>query len=203
MAALSFELMFATSFRFGTGQAGDGLDEVIDQRVPISAAGIKGVLRDEARWLLPPLADPSATKEKDHPFVAAVFGDERHRCPWNFDVVVAAEELARAPRASLQLDEDGHAVDGALHVKEEVFARSAQLDIYQRVAVTGHGLPTGVAEADRVEYHLALLHLSARAAEKVGQKRSRGMGWVSLVCAERNVAADLDLLLALRKGGQS
>ena len=81
MTSMTMCMQFATSVRFGTGLAADGLDEVLDHEQPISSAAIKGVLRDEARWLLP------GTDDRDHPFVMSVFGGPQgEQCPWNFQV---------------------------------------------------------------------------------------------------------------------
>lgn len=192
MRTLTLKATFATNVRFGTGRAQDGLDEAVDRASPLSGAAIKGVLRDEARWLLPGLAG------EDHPLIQAVFGHGRgQECPWNFDVSTDTEVVYTA-RASVQLDEHGVVVPGALLVKEEASVASAQLVIIQRRPVTMDGLPPSNASLDPIEYHLALLHVSARAAEKVGQRRSRGLGWVAFV-SNRDVAKDLQLVLDIRK----
>lgn len=191
MTALVLGMQFATSARFGTGAGAGVLDETIDHMAPLSQAAIKGVLRDEARWLLP------GQHDTDHPFVAAVFGADRGaQCPWNFDVH-PVEEVKYSRRASIRLDKNGTVIDGALLVKEEAWIRSARVEITMRSMLSGGGLPVELAEQE-CECHLALLHLSARAAEKVGQRRTRGMGWVAFTC-DRSVPDDLDLVWQIRE----
>lgn len=199
MSELTLELVFEGSVRMGTGHAGKGLDEVIDALVPLSNGGIKGVLRDEARILFPP-KNSKQEFESDHPFVQAVFGDKfgRH-CPWNFDIVPAQGKVS--PRASLQLDADGSVVNGALLVKEEAWIPSATLHIYQRHALGTNGVPAGWPPDQVKEAHLALIHLAARLVDKIGQRKTRGMGWVAFTSADdprRDVSQDLALINQVR-----
>lgn len=192
MSSLTMRLTFANNVRVGTGSASGQLDEAIDHAALLSNGGIKGVLRDEARWLLP------SSDSGDHPFVRAVFGDISGRgCPWNFDVQ-PVNEVSYSSRARLRLDEHGAVVKGALLVKEEASIAEALLEIVRRSPLSGLGLPEDLSTRAE-ECHLALLHLSARAAEKVGQSRSRGMGWVSF-STDRAVEPDLRLIWCIREG---
>ena len=199
MSSLSLIATFSTNVRVGTGRAGNGIDEVIDRELPLGVGAIKGILRDEARWLLPHNA------EGDDPFVNAVFGSTRIDCPWNFDVSII-EEPTYQNRPNLRLDEEGIVVNGALLVKEEATLQTARVEIFKRSAPSSEGWPEGLASPIE-SYHLALLHLSARSVEKMGQRRSRGLGWVAFNLdpnevkdpAER-VTNDLDLLWEIRKG---
>lgn len=191
---LTLKITFGTNVRIGTGSAADGLDETIDHSAPLTAGSLKGVMREEARWLLP------GQEGQDHPFVQTVFGGPGGASsPWNFDVVPDVEP-AYTNRASLRLDENGHVVDGALLIKEEASIASATVTIAPRCPVTSDGLPPGLEQQAR-ECHLALLHLSARAAEKLGQRRTRGMGWQTITCKERRVKPDLSLVWQIREGG--
>lgn len=196
MTTLAFTLTFATNVRFGTGRAQRGLDEVIDREAPLSEGALKGVLRDEARWLLP-------HANGDHPFVSSVFGNGADsRCPWHFDTFV--EEVDYTPRAGLKLDPSGRVVPGALLVKEEASIPMARLEVRQRGALPSTGLPDAL-KPQAAECHAALLHLAARAAEKVGQRRTRGLGWVAFTLAAENardVTGDLDLVWQIRDGGE-
>lgn len=216
MTVLVLDMRFTTNVRFGTGAASGGLDEVIDRSAPLSAAAIKGVLRDEARLLLPGAEpDPSyvragfgdtssgrpldgSTIKGDHPFVKAVFGDTRSaQSPWNFDVrPVGSVQYTR--RANVRLDENGAVAPGAFLVKEEASISRATVEIHLRSPLTGAGLPEALQPRER-DCHLALLHVAARAAEKVGQRRTRGMGWVAFT-SDRDVNADLDLVWTIREG---
>mgnify|MGYP000911711244 CR=1 FL=1 len=147
MSELTLELTFYGSVRMGTGYAGKGLDEVIDEFAPLSAGGLKGVLRDEARTLLPPRYDADGRFERDHPFVRAVFGDRfGQQCPWNFDVVPDAGKVSA--RASLQIGPDGAVVKGALLVKEEAWIGSARLDVFQRGPLSDAGMRLGASDPD-------------------------------------------------------
>ncbi|NLI85099.1 MAG: hypothetical protein GX440_06845 [Propionibacterium sp.] len=196
MSELTLELTFYGSVRMGTGYAGKGLDEVIDEFAPLSAGGLKGVLRDEARTLLPPKYDADGRFERDHPFVRAVFGDRfGQQCPWNFDVVPDAGKVSA--RASLQIGPDGAVVKGALLVKEEAWIGSARLDVFQRGPLSDAGMRLGASEEIK-EYHLALISLAARLVDKVGQRKTRGMGWVAIT-SDRDAEADLDRIWPLRK----
>jgi len=202
---LVLKATFGSNVRIGTGSAANGLDETIDRAAPLSAAAVKGVLREEARWLLPgvPPTDPDEEPDErdDHPFVQAVFGARGgEKSPWNFDVVPDAEPNY-TNRASLQLDEKGHVVDGALLIKEEASIKTATITITPRSVVGANGLPSALG-ASAPECHLALLHLAARATEKLGQRRTRGMGWLTFECPGRSVQQDLDLVWTIREGSE-
>lgn len=184
---LTLEISFHSALRIGTGRPGHGTDEVIDPAEPVRSDSLKGALRAEARLLLP------GRDGQDHPFVEEVFGG-RTDSPWNFDVSTASVDVRK--RAMMRLDDRKRTVDGSLHVKEEVFPTQATVTIVQRRRITGATLPLEV-RAHAAEYHLALLHLCARMSEKLGQRRTRGMGWVSL-SAERDPEADLALIWKLR-----
>lgn len=194
---LTLIIRFGTNVRMGSGVAAGGLDEAIDRGSPLSSGGVKGVLRDEARWLLP------SSGPDDHPLVQAVFGTPRIQCPWNIDVKPSAAPRYTS-RAGLQLDADGTIVPGALLVKEEASIGSARIVVVPRSERTPGGLDGGrvLTPAEIDDYHLALLHVSARAIEKLGQRRSRGLGWCSVECPDRDIARDLDIVWALRAGGQ-
>lgn len=188
---ISMDLYFSTNVRVGTGAAYSGLDEVIDREAPLGSGAIKGLLRDEARWILP-------WTDGDHPFVRAVFGGPRGAdCPWNFEVEPVGD-IHYSAHASLRLKEDGSAVDGALLVKEEAGIERARLEITQRAQFSGKGLPEELLGDER-QCHLALLHLAARATEKVGQGRTRGLGWVTISMAGRDVVSDLKLIWKIRE----
>lgn len=192
MTSMTMCMQFATSVRFGTGLAADGLDEVLDHEQPISSAAIKGVFRDEARWLLP------GTDDRDHPFVMSVFGGPQgEQCPWNFQVTQPSTVRYQS-RASIRLGADGVVCPGALHIKQEATMGPATLEITQRSALPdcGFRLYPGTR---LVDYHMALIHLAGRAVEKVGQRRTRGMGWVSISCPARSVWDDLALIWQLRE----
>ena len=99
---------------------------------------------------------------------------------------------------------------GAFLVKEEAHIAQARINVYQRSKLSQAGLSNLGSElsADEIKkYHLALIHLSARAVEKMGQRRSRGLGWmaINLDAAPDEqvqiVKADLDLLWEIRNGG--
>lgn len=200
MSDLTLTLLFNGSVRMGTGYAGKGIDEVIDEFAPLSSGGIKGVIRDEARILFPPNLDQDGKFVRDHLFVQAVFGDRfgRH-CPWNFDVVPGPATVK--PRASLQLDKYGSVVEGALLVKEEAWFDTAQLDIYQRTQLTKDGAPASWDIQKIRDAHLALIATAARLVDKIGQRKTRGMGWVAFSSdsSVRDVKADLDLIEQIRK----
>lgn len=193
MTSLTLTATFSTHVRIGTGAAGRSLDEVIDREMPLSNGSIKGVLREESRWLLP------GTGDSDHPFVEAVFGDRRIECPWNFNFapMTAVPDNAYSTRASIRLDPKGQIDNGALAVKEEAAIPRATVTITARYARSSRGLPDNLkAAAD--DCHLALIHLAGRAVEKVGQRRARGLGWVSLA-SDRDVARDLELIWQIRE----
>lgn len=210
MSKLALKATFQGNVRVGTGSAGNGLDEIIDRELPLGVGAVKGILRDEARWLLPGAKDDSGS-QLDHRFVEAVFGSTRIECPWNFDVAIeAAGDNAPSyqDRPNLQLDSEGSLVPGAFLVKEEATIKVARISVYKRRPLSRHGLPTNVTNEEDIErLHLALIHLSARAVEKIGQRRSRGLGWVAFelddepVKAEERVKTDLDLLWPIRNGG--
>lgn len=190
MTSLTLSMTFANQVRIATGAAARGLDAAVDHNAPLSAGAMKGLMRDEARWLLPGVGG------QDHPFVVAVFGGPRgEQSPWNFDVQPLGD-VTYSTRANLRLDERGAVVPGGLRVLEEASIGAASLRVDSRSPLHGRGLPHTLLDRER-DHHLALLHLSARAVEKVGQDRSRGMGWVSISC-DRPVAADLDLIWMLR-----
>lgn len=184
---LTFEIGFYSPLRIGTGRPGHGTDEVIDPAEPVRADSVKGALRAEARLLLP------GRDGLDHPFVDEVFGG-RIDSPWNFDAITDATPVNA--RAMIRLDDRKRTVDGSLHVKEESFPRRATVTVVQRRRITGDALPPDV-RVEAQEYHLALLHLAARLCEKLGQRRTRGLGWVSLASG-RDPGKDLDLIWTLR-----
>lgn len=192
MSQLTVQIRFATGFRIGTGTAGRSYDEVVDRSDPLRASSLKGLLRAEARSLLPG-PDPSRV---DHPLVNAVFGGRRQQSPWHWRTEVP-EKPQIVPQVNLKLDEQGQAKDGHLLVKELVGLQQAEMQITQTGPVTTAGLPQ--AASDPVQYHLALLHLAARMVEKVGQRRTRGLGWVCLEVPDRDLRQDLDLIWPLRE----
>ncbi len=196
MNELTVSIRFATGFRIGTGTAGGAYDEVVDRKDLLRASSMKGLLRAEARTLLPGPDDPSG-KKLDHPLVDAVFGGRQRRGAWHFRTELDADPQV-VPQVNLKLTDDGQAEAGHLLVKELVGLQQARLHITQTGPLTGYGLPEG---SDPARYHLALLHLSARMVEKVGQRRTRGLGWVALAVDGRDVAPDLDLVWSLREDG--
>lgn len=232
MNDLTMTLAFGSSVRMGTGYATNGLDEVIDAMAPLSASGIKGVLRDEARLLLAPTPraqDGTVSATDDHPFVTAVFGGPSGRkCPWNFDIEVhggsesTAEEIPAADkgpgstppsphrhpvavtsRAGLRLDDTGSIVDGALLVKQEAWIGTATLQLFQREKLCSCGLPES-CKHDREwvrQAHLALISVAARLVDKVGQRKTRGMGWVEfLPDPQRPIEKDLKIVQQIMAG---
>ncbi len=190
---LKLSATFSTPVAMGTGHAGRGLDHTIDHDSPLSAAAVKGTLRDEARWLL-----PADDKERDHQLVVAVFGDPRNPCPWNFSIAPdAAPTYAVRPR--IRVGDGGTVVPGALAVSEEAGIRQASIEIVSRGPIPSLGVPSGL---DPLTCHLAILSLAAHAVEKLGQQRTRGLGWVRLT-SDRPVEADLELLWRIRRGDAS
>lgn len=191
---ITLRVTFHGPMRIGTGTAGKGYDEIVDASEPLRSDSIKGVLLAEARLLLP---GPDATT--DHPLVQAVFGG-RAKSPWNF-LVDTSQKHAPYPRASIRLEDGRKTTDGSLHVKEESWPDSATVSIEQRAPISLAGLPNGCTVEQALDYHRALLYLAARLAEKTGQRRTRGLGWVSLTldaaCA-RSAEDDLRLLWTLR-----
>lgn len=233
MTDLTMTLTFGSSVRMGTGYATNGLDEVIDAMAPLSASGIKGVLRDEARLLLAPTPraqDGTVSATDDHPFVTAVFGGPSGRqCPWNFDIEVhgesesTAEEMPAADkgqgdtpppspqrhpvavtsRAGLRLDDTGSIVDGALLVKQEAWIGTATLRLFQRDQLCSSGLPEPWKhDRERVrQAHLALISVAARLVDKVGQRKTRGMGWVEFTPDPRRpIKKDLEIVRQIMAG---
>lgn len=184
-------IRFVTPFRIGTGRPGRGVDEVVDREEPLRGDSIKGVLRAEARWLLP------GSGKGDHPFVQAVFGSQRAPSPWNFELTPKTTAIY-TERANVALDDRRRALDGTLHVKEEVALAEATLTLTPHRRITNAGIPPTVMTAPRV-CHEALLRVCVVAAEKLGQRRTRGMGWIGV---ERDptwaIADDLRLVWAIR-----
>ncbi len=188
--SLTIDLAFSTGFRIGTGTAGRGLDEVIDRTDVLRASSLKGVLRAEARTLLP------GAKGRDHPFVEAVFGTERARSPWHF--AVTTSEPTIGPSVGIRLDGSGQVEAGALIVKEVASVESATVRVTRRWPLTAAGLPGTLADQDPEPYHLALLSVCARLTDKVGQRRTRGLGWVTLTPADRDLESDVMLVWQVR-----
>lgn len=190
---LHITLTFSTGVRVGTGIAARGLDEVVDRTDLIRPSSIKGVLRAEARLLLPG-ATINGTYV-DHPFVRSVFGEPRQPSPWHFRV--AAQPARIVPQVGIRLDGDGQVAPGALLVKEVAAIDTATLTISRRHPLTTAGLPANAGDPEK--YHLALLRVAARLAEKIGQRRTRGLGWVCMTLDEPNAAhGDVDLLWAIK-----
>lgn len=205
MSDLTMDLVFEGSVRMGTGRPGHGLDEVIDDHAPLCVAGVKGVLRDEARLLLDSRGD-ARTEPPDHQFITTVFGGPgAQRCPWNFDITVD-EPVPVTSRASLQLNDDGSLVDGALHVKEEAWITKATLRLFQRDQLGANGLP-GEWKNDPHKVrdaHLALISVAARLADKVGQRRTRGMGWVMFAHdPSRSLETDVDIVEQIKEASHA
>ncbi|SYZ32979.1 RAMP superfamily CRISPR-associated protein [Propionibacterium australiense] len=230
MIDLTMKLAFGSSVRMGTGYATNGLDEVIDDKAPLTASGIKGVLRDEARLLLAPTKKGEDISAKDdHPFVTAVFGGPSGRqCPWNFDIDIHDERRGDAgrpsgpgegqnaaepntnrhalevtSRASLRLDDTGSIVDGALLVKEEAWIGTATLRLFQRDRLCASGLPESWQQDPEMvrQAHLALISVAARLVDKVGQRKTRGMGWVEfLPDPQRPIKEDLEIVRQIMAG---
>lgn len=206
MSDLTLKLVFEGSIRMGTGHAGLGLDEVVDGHMPLSAGGVKGVLRDESRLLLAPERGKDGSFVKDHPFVTAVFGGAFGRqCPWNLDVEVDPDEKVPVKtRASLRLN-DGAAVPGALLVKEEAWVPSATLRLFQRGPLSSDGLPADWEDDPRKvrQAHLALVNVAARLVDKVGQRKTRGMGWVVFEAdPARELGEDLAVLKQIKEASR-
>ena len=199
MSSLSLIATFHGNVRVGTGHASNGLDEVIDRDLPLGVGAVKGILRDEARWLLP------GKGEGDHLFVDSVFGSTSIECPWNFDVSIAKEPKYQN-RPNLRLDSEGSVVNGALLVKEEATVETARVELFKRARLSSQGLPNNL-QSETEACHLALIHLAARSVEKMGQRRSRGLGWVAfnldpaLGDPVQRLKTDLDLLWEIRNGG--
>ncbi|MFY9263793.1 MAG: hypothetical protein GX483_04850 [Actinomycetaceae bacterium] len=202
MSTLSFELIFTGPVRVGTGVAGNGMDEIVDQEHPLSETALKGVLRDAARVLLP--GTSHGDDAEDHPFVNQVFGEPGViPCPWNFSVTTP--DPAVKNRAGIKIGEKGVVEDGALQIKEEIWFKSAsrvKLEIYQRGNLTQLRASEKWTSENIKNAHLALLHLAARLTDKVGQRKTRGMGWVSFAMPKdnrRDVAADIKTLAEVKE----
>lgn len=193
--SLTMTMTFATAFRIGTGTAGRGLDEVIDPGDPLRASSIKGVLRAEARLLIP------GNGGDDHPFVRAVFGGTQVPSPWNLAVSID-RALQVLPQIGIKLNPDGQVEPGAMLMKEVVAVPTATLTITRRRPLTRQGLPEEVT-GDPEDYHLALLHVSARLVEKLGQRRTRGLGWVAITSTERDPATDVERVWQVRSEGRA
>lgn len=187
---LTLILKFSTPVAMGTGEAGRGLDHALDHDEPLSASGIKGVLRDEARWLLP---GPKPAQE--HALVQAVFGSATLPCPWNFTVTDITKPHY-AIRSRIQIGSSGTVTPGALAVGEEAGIEEATIEVLPRGIPSNMGLSAG---SNAQENHLALLNIAAHAAEKVGQQRTRGLGWMRMQ-TNRDVQSDLRLIWQLRQG---
>ena len=97
-------------------------------------------------------------------------------------------------------------VNGALLVKEEATVETARVELFKRARLSSQGLPNNL-QSETEACHLALIHLAARSVEKMGQRRSRGLGWVAfnldpaLGDPVQRLKTDLDLLWEIRNGG--
>ncbi|MDD7465070.1 MAG: hypothetical protein PUK59_02380 [Actinomycetaceae bacterium] len=195
--ALTLKMIFEGPMRVGTGYAGKGLDEVIDTQYPLHETAIKGVIRDSARILVAQLA--KWDRGDDHPFITAVFGGGHGQIsPWNFSVEIP-QPPRLAARAGIKLNEDGIVEPGYLLMKEELWwsaEKPPKLTVIRRGTIEP---PEGVNlnSESVINAHLALIHLAARLTQKIGQRKARGMGWVSFSAEssgrpERSVKEDLD-----------
>lgn len=202
---LTFDLTFSGPLRMGTGVPGSGLDEVVDPNALIDASGIKGVLRASARLLFTDGNEETNIEDRsengDRPIIKAIFGVAGIMCPWNFDVVVEPMNAATTSRAEVRIGDNGVAEEGGLFSREEVWVSQAKLTIVQRRPLTNEGVPEG-ARFQPADAHGAVLRLAARLSEKIGQRKTRGMGWVNMtpVGLTRNLLeGDLKILEALRE----
>ena len=184
MTTINLSMYFEGPFRAGTGIAGHGVDEVVDLDHVVTETAVKGILRSAARILLPSTSSPeggdgaldsAAAVNGDSPLIKHVFGELGNEAsPWNF-MVQASERIAHmGVRANVRIGDDGSVKPGALLMKEEVWMNTQDNPV--KVVITSRRNLDGKDLKD----HCALLRLSALLVDKIGQKKSRGMGWVSM-----------------------
>ncbi|MFF0520682.1 RAMP superfamily CRISPR-associated protein [Actinomadura nitritigenes] len=158
---MKFEIRFHGPFRVATGAAADGLNASYDERNPLPASSLKGVMRAHA-------AKPLKITEA---LVDEVFGGRRDRSPWSWTDAEITDGTGRV-RTQSRLDPVTHTVaKGALFTSGEMWPAGANFEIIQRDAI----------DATRIDLHRAVLMAAARTITSLGSDRRRGLGWISVI----------------------
>lgn len=170
-ATLTFDIRFRGPFHVSTGGAAEGIDSVVDRKVPLPASSVKGAMRAEARGRL--RLAPS--------IVEAVFGSSQTASPWRWsDVKLGPVHLTRRARIRVADDDRGLVGRGFLMLGEQVWASTGEFTIEY----------AGVLEIEPRPEHILVLDASARSLTALGGSRRRGGGWVSVVPHERPWSVD-------------
>lgn len=166
MTKLGFTITFHTPFRVARGQGGDGSHDTVDERDPLPASSLAGVMRATARSLL----------GSEHEVVNAVFGSDSHPSPWRWSAARPMDRWhATVPAARVRIDQEtGTAHDQMLAISDHTGGDQASFSItkFRRVAPEDLGK------------HKAVLKIAAQATRSLGAGRRRGFGWVGIRCDE-------------------
>ena len=180
---LTFSIEFLGPFRVSTGYAKPGVDNAVDPADPLPSTSLKGVMRGTARQLLgaaPPLIDE-------------VFGSARVPSPWSWSNAKPDGTGWSVPQlaARVRIDERTHtAAHDMIGIAEQTWAPTACFTVTQ------------VAHVGAPALHRTLLALAACGTRSLGANRRRGLGWVSITCADVSFD-DADLTALLETGTAS
>lgn len=186
MTALSFRIGFLSPFRVATGYAGGGVDNAIDPTDPLPASHLKGLMRATAVRVI------GAPTRDNRSLVDEVFGSRRGPAPWHWSNAEPAGPAWSPPQptARVQIDPTTHAAaHDMLAVSEQTWAPAAVFIVSQ----------VGYIPSDRLPLHHTLLAVAGRGLRSLGGTRRRGLGWVSITCADVDLGEpELTALLAHR-----
>lgn len=193
MTTITLTITFNSPFRIATGSAGVSADQVIDRENPLPASSLKGVLRDGARQLLPPIVRNDGWD--DHPLVSAVFGAPGSRqSPWHFSDG-EIEDPRYKSRVRIAVGENRRVKPGAMFLGEELYASQATATITRVRPLSD----------EETRLHSALLHVASRLVDGIGADRRRGLGWVSVGTDSADMNGQVALLMDYirNQGGRS
>jgi CRISPR/Cas system CSM-associated protein Csm3 (group 7 of RAMP superfamily) len=183
VVAVKVIITFHGPFRVATGVPVEGLNVPVDREDLLPASSLKGVMRAAALQVLPGRID----------LVEEVFGhradasgpgvdgadDAQARnpaghghgpSPWHWSSADFGGTALIRPRARIAIDAaSGTARKDHLMLGEEVWARTADFHITQRVPLT----------PDTLRRHQVILACAAAAVHALGADRRRGHGWVT------------------------
>lgn len=168
LTRLTFEVTFHGPVRVGTGNAGHGLDDIVDPDVVAPGSSLKGLMRAEAAVLF----------GQNRGLVREVFGTERRPSAWHWgDLAAEPGSVGRAARIRID-SEAGAAADGALFLAEYHWPGKLRFELTRFAALDPASL----------RRHEVVLTASALSLRSIGADRNRGFGWVDV----RRVDADLE-----------
>lgn len=181
MTKIDFTITFHAPFRVARGQGGDGTHDTVDERDPLPATSLAGVMRATAKSLL----------GSEHEAIGEVFGSDSRPSPWRWS---AARPMYRwheaVPAARVRIDQGtGTAHDQMLVLSDHTGADQATFSItkFRRLA------------PEDIDKHKAVLKVAAQATRSLGAWRRRGFGWVGIRCDEEIDEATVRTFLGLKR----